>query len=336
MSRKPRNIEEGDVVHARTRFVNEELRIKGPRDRQKVREFMGRAVLRSDATILAFAIMSSHIHLLLEMGKGTLDDFYRSFHTMLAIYLNGEPGRLGHVVAGRPWADVVQSETTFGTLRYVHENQMEAGVAASLRESDWTSHPCFVDARRRPVWLDVHRAAFLSGFEPNEQGVAELVAVMEAMEGAPIGYEPAPRRRAELRRRAKVPLEVGTPKHHGTVVELPLVTRAETPVRRVVQCEPARVVVVCARAAGVPVDTARSRDRRRKPCAARALALHVWCAVLHQPAVEMATYLGISESAASRLRAPESKARERAMPLLTQALEELLEDGSTDFAGGAL
>jgi len=333
MPRKPRHIEEGDVVHARTRFVNEEFRIVGPRDRKKVREFLGRAALRSDAVILAFAIMSSHIHLLLQMGKRPLEDFYRSFHTMLAIYLNGEPGRLGHVIAGRPWADVVSSETIFGSLRYVHENQLEADMAPSLRESDWTSHPCFVDARLRPGWLHVHRAALLSGFEPTDDGVAKLVAAMEAMEGTPIGYEPAPRRRAELRQRAKVPLEVGTPKHRGTVVELPLVARAETPVRCVLPCEPERIVEVCARVAGVPVDIARSGDRRRKPCAARALALHVWCSVLDQPAVEMATYLGISESAASRLRAPESKARARAMPWLEPVLEALIEDLDGEAVG---
>ncbi len=333
MARKPRTIEQGDVVHARTRFVNEEFRIVGPRDRRKVREFLGRAALRSDAVILAFAIMSSHIHLLLEMGMRPLEDFYRSFHTMLAIYLNGEPGRLGHVIAGRPWADVVTSETAFGALRYVHENQMGAEMAVSLRESDWTSHPCFVDARCRPSWLGVHRAAFLSGFEPSDRGVAKLVAAMEAMEGAPIGYEPARRRRAELRHRARVPLEVGTPKHIGTVVQLPLVTRAETPVRCVVQCEPATIVEACARAVGVTIETARSRDRRRKSCTARALALHVWCSVLDQPAVEMATYLGISESAASRLRAPGSKARARAMPLLERTVKELLEDANADVVG---
>ena len=333
MPRKPRVIEEGDVVHARTRFVNEEFRIQGPRDRQKVREFLGRAALRSDAVILAFAIMSSHIHLLLEMGKRPLSAFYRSFHTMLAIYLNREPGRLGHVVAGRPWADIVKAKTTFGSLRYVHENQMEADMAPSLWESDWTSHPCFADASRRPTWLDVHRAAFLSGFAPTDHGVAQLVEAMEGLVGEPIVYEPAEPNRADLRARAKVPLEVGTPKHRGNVIELPLVARAEPPVRSLVECDLASVVEACAHAVGVSIAAARSRDRRRKPCSARALALHVWCSVFDQAAVEMATYLGISESAASRLRAPDSKARARAMPLLEQALDELMEKQSGEALG---
>jgi len=325
MPRKPRLIEEQDVVHARTRFVNEEFRIQGPGDRQKVREFLGRAVLRSDATILAFAIMSSHIHLLLEMGKRPLDHFYRPFHTMLGIYLNGEPGRLGPVVAGRPWADVVRATTTFGSLRYVHENQMEADMAASLRESDWTSHPYFAGAAPRPGWLDVHRAAFLSGFAPTDHGVAEMVSAMEGMAGEPIVYEPVEPDRATLRRRAKAPLEVGTAVHRGKVIELPLVARAEPPVRSVVECDLARVVETCAHAVGVSTTAARSRDRRRSPCEARALALYVWCSIFNEAAVEMATYLGVSESAASRLRAPDSKALARAMPALEQALTELTE-----------
>lgn len=335
MPRKPRTIAEGDVVHARTRFVNEEFRIEGPRDRERVREFLGRARLRSDALILAYAIMSSHIHLLLLMGKRPLADFYLPFHTMLGIYLNRAYGRLGPVVAGRPWADVVRGESIYGSLRYVHENQWEAGAAKSLATSHWTSHPHFIDPGRCPSWLDVHRAAHLAGFDASDEGVVDLAASMERQLGEPIIYHPAERERSAVRRKTKAPVELGTPVHSGKLIELPIVARTEAPIRRLIECDLATVLLACAEAVDVPVAAVRARDRRRKPCEARALALHVWCAVLEQPAVEMATYLGVSESAASRLRGPASKARGRALTKLDAALSSLglLQPGEITLCG---
>jgi len=330
MARKPRLIAPGDVVHARTRFVNEEFRILGDRDRQKTRELIGRAKARTDIIVLAYAIMSSHVHLLLLLGERALEEFYRSFHTALGMYLNGAPSRLGPVVAGRPWVDVVRGETIYPTLRYIHENQMQAGAAPSLRASDWTSHPVFAGIEPPHTWLDMERAASLAGYDD----VAKLVDAMEdaADQGLPIAYQPANRRREELRKAAKVPVEVGTPAHHDSRIELPLVMRAEPPMRALTNHHPQAVVRAAAQACGVPPETVRARDRRHAPSSARALALFLWCTVLDNAAAVMAAHLGISESAASKLRAPESRALARAKPVLAVAIELLGDEGGDERA----
>lgn len=319
MARKPRNLADGDVIHARTRFTSEEWRILSASARQFIIELIPRAKARSDVLVLAFAIMSNHIHLLLQMGRLPIERFYRSFHTALAIHLNRADGRLGPVVAGRPWIDIVRGDTAFECLRYVHSNQKEAGAAQDLRSSDWTSHPLFADLDRCPDWLDAHEAALLAGYPPTDAGVARLVADLERREAEPIVYAPAEPSLAQLRRLAGGPVDPATPIHDRAKLERPLVSRAPMILAPRLDLDVAETVAACAEAMGVPVSVARARTRRRAVVATRALAVFLWCAVGGRRAAVIAAYLGISEATASRLRRPGSDALQRSLPALEQA-----------------
>lgn len=119
------------------------------------------------------------------------------------------------------------------------------------------------------------------------------------------------------------PVQMMTAVHNGHVIELPLVARGEPPVPVLVECEPPELVEACAKVVGVAVTEVRGRSRRRRASQARALALYVWCGVLQRRAVVMATYVGRSESAASRLWSNGSPALRSALPKLDAVLAEL-------------
>ncbi len=311
------------MLHARTRFVNEEFRILHDAERLLILRHIAKAKARSGVTVLAFALMSSHIHLLVRGSISAVARFYRSFHTALAIQLNREQGRLGPVVAGRPWIDVVAGENIFVPLRYVHANQREARAAATLRRSAWTSHPLFADLSKCPEWLSVHEAAFLAGYPRTDAGVAKLVADIERLDGEPIDYEPASRDMRDIRRGTGARVELATPRHIGERIERPLVARAPTPLRPVLELRVARTAATCARALDLPPEALRSKNRSARASAARALAIFVWSSIGGQPAAVMASFLGISEPAASQLRRVGSKALERALPHLREVLDHL-------------
>jgi len=315
--------DEGDVLHARTRFVNEEFRIRHHAERLLILRHLANAKARSGVTVLAFALMSSHIHLLLRGTIAAIERFYRSFHTALAIQLNRDQGRLGPVVAGRPWIDVVAGETIFVPLRYVHANQREAAAAPTLRRSAWTSHPFFANLSTCPEWLSVHEAALLAGYAPTDAGVAQLVADIERLDGEPIDYEPACRDIEDIRRTTGAQVELATPRHGEARVERPLVARAPTPLRPVLELDLARTAAACARALDLPPQALRSKVRRARVSSARALAILVWSSIGGRPAAEMASFLGISEPAASQLTRVGSKALERGLPHLRRVLDQL-------------
>lgn len=160
MARKRRAIADGDVVHARTRFVNEEFRIRDDDERQQVLGKLAPARRHGGVLILAFALMSSHIHLLLRGSAAQIEAFYRSrsFHTSLGMLLNRNQGRFGPVVADRPWVDVVTGETIFTVLRYVHGNQREAFARRTFAAPTGRVTPC------SRTWIGV-----LTGLPPTKR-----------------------------------------------------------------------------------------------------------------------------------------------------------------------
>ena len=96
------------------------------------------------------------------------------------------------------------------------------------------------------------------------------------------------------------PIEIATPTLRDAQLEVPLVARASLPRCRAFEGSTEAVVLAVALELGMGVADIRSRSRARPLVHARRVALWVWRQV-NRSAVEMASYLGLSESAASRL-----------------------------------
>jgi hypothetical protein len=323
MPRQPRFHTAGDVVHARTRFVGEAFFIHTDGDRAAVRHRLRRALRNTDVRVLGFAIMSNHIHLLLLMGVRPLESLYRSFHTALAMFLNARDGRLGAVVAGRPWAHVVEGDSIFACLRYLLRNPPDAGVGEHMGDSGWTSFRFHAEPQLAPSWFDVHSAARLAGFDANDEGSRKMIAAMESSDVEPYIVPDHAALTARVRKRVGAPVEVGTIRVEGPRVQAPIVARADLKVHLPRQAELANVVAVASELVGVSAAEARSGSRRVPVVLARALALQLWAEVCGQPAVVMATHLRVSESAASRLRSAQSATGQRARKLLAAAARRL-------------
>ncbi len=328
MPRKPRTDQPGDLVHARSRFMNEEFRINTPEERALVLRAMGRAARRCDVLILAFAIMSNHIHVAALRQLAPLRAFYQSFHTAIARMLNDLQGRFGPLIAGRPSIDEVPLDRFVHLMMYVHGNQMSAGMAASLGSSDWTSHPVYSGTARPLDWLRTHEAAALAGHSADPAGVAAFAAELEGESVQETRFLPAAT--GELRRRTRRalggPVELGTPRHGlDGELEVPVVAPPHTRIASVGPRSVSEVGRLCAAAAGVSVEVMRSPGRGRDQLVARALALRVWGDVLVRPVVEMAAYLGLSESGASRARHRDNGTGRRAATLVRTVVRQLAE-----------
>ncbi|MAQ14376.1 MAG: hypothetical protein CMN30_06230 [Sandaracinus sp.] len=325
MPRQPRDIDVADVAHARTRFMNEEFRINTPLERALVLDSLGRAAIKTDAAIFAFAIMSNHLHVVVQRNEHLLERLYRSFHTSIAMRLNGLQRRLGSLVAGRPWIDAVHPDRFVHLLRYVHGNQRACGAAPDLRSSDWTSHPMYCGLVPRRSWLRIELAAELAGYGGDADGIARLVAEIEGPSVGP-AYEPSDTThlRREVRRRLAGPVEVSTPRHGGDGrLEVPLVVVPGTRVRTVADITVEVVVAHCAVAVGLSVEELRAKGRRLDRQVGRMLALRIWTDAMQNPTVAMSGYLGLSESAAARARRSLSAAGRRAQELAPKVFAEL-------------
>ncbi len=111
---------------------------------------------RSDARLMALAIMSNHFHLLVQQGERSLDRLMQPLLRRLALRVQRRSGIEGPVF-WRPYASELcqDPEHIRNAVVYVHINPVRAGLAADPSSYPWTSHLFYCDAspRRMPAPL---------------------------------------------------------------------------------------------------------------------------------------------------------------------------------------
>ena len=144
------------VFHIISRCLNRQFLIEGPQDRGKYLQLIGSSLKRSDATVLAWCLMSSHIHLVVRAGNDPLEKLMKPLHTGYAIWKNKRVGRLGPVFSGRYISPLEEEEAyLLELIRYVHNNPVRAGVVSRPELSGWSSHRAYLGLERAPEWLNI-------------------------------------------------------------------------------------------------------------------------------------------------------------------------------------
>ncbi len=249
----------GCVHHVIARFIDRDFLIPDDAAREHYLWLLARAMRESDWRCLAYAIMSSHIHLAMLAGPNPAERWLRRVHPPFAAWTNKRLERIGPVFAGSPAIWVVRPENELRLVAYLHNNPVRGGVVARARESTWTSHRVYLGLAASSC---VDAAGALARFGVTADDIDGIVD--EA-----IGYKPVHDRVETVRRAARKrgAIEVATPIREDTVV--PLVARPFAHFRP----DPARLVEVVAEVTGVSAALLRSRERGRPVVAARALAV---------------------------------------------------------------
>lgn len=144
MPRQGRLDAPGAVHHVMTRGM-EKGRIF--RDKADYLEFLGRftrALEKSDARCLAWALLPNHIHLVMQTGTRPLAKVLHGVFGGYAVYFNLRWNRAGHVFQGRYQSVLCEKEKYLHELvRYVHLNPLRAGLVdtlAGLSRYPWSGH----------------------------------------------------------------------------------------------------------------------------------------------------------------------------------------------------
>jgi REP-associated tyrosine transposase len=144
----------GGLFHVIIRFHNREYLLDFPDARSRYLDALGRGIERSDVRLFAYCLMSSHIHLLLQLGRTTLGTFTKSVNTGWVNWLNKRFKRLGTAMANRPASVFCDSDTyALELVRYIHNNPVRAGVVASAEGSAWSSHRAYLGLDEPAKWL---------------------------------------------------------------------------------------------------------------------------------------------------------------------------------------
>jgi putative transposase len=155
MPRFARIVFPGGIYHVISRFYNREFLVTDEEERSYYLGLLGAGMEKSDAILLSWCIMSSHIHLVLKAGEDPLERLMKGINSGFAGWLNLRKDRKGAVFADRYKSVLVEEEAyLFELIRYVHNNPVRAGVVRAARQSRWSSHRAYLGLEEKPEWLN--------------------------------------------------------------------------------------------------------------------------------------------------------------------------------------
>lgn len=92
-------------------------------------------------TLLAYCLMSNHIHLLIKPGIKGLDKVFMHFSARFVRWYNAKYQRTGHLFQGRYSSKPVNNIPYLLTvMRYIHQNPVRAGICKEPQQYKYSSY----------------------------------------------------------------------------------------------------------------------------------------------------------------------------------------------------
>lgn len=93
-----------------------------------------------DVSILAYCLMTNHVHLVLTpLSEEGLQKVLKPLHMRYSQYINKIQGWKGHLWQGRFFSSPLDEAYTWSTVRYVERNPVQAGMVATSEDYRWSS-----------------------------------------------------------------------------------------------------------------------------------------------------------------------------------------------------
>ena len=140
MPRGSRVISVTGIYHIILRGSGKQIIFEEDEDRKLFLATLVKLSREQDVKIIAWCLMSNHIHLLLQVGEHP-GLFMKRLNTSYAKFFNEKYERVGHFFQDRFKSEVVEDEAYLTTVvRYIHQNPVKDGLCESCAEYPWSSY----------------------------------------------------------------------------------------------------------------------------------------------------------------------------------------------------
>ncbi len=114
-------------------------------DREFFLATLRRYMPRCDLKVHAYCLMTTHLHLLVEVDEVPLSTSMQRVLQVYAQYFNRRYRYRGHVFADRFWSRPCETDPdVLEVLRYIHLNPVRAGIVRRPELYPWTSHHAYL------------------------------------------------------------------------------------------------------------------------------------------------------------------------------------------------
>ncbi|MCK5157472.1 MAG: transposase [Spirochaetales bacterium] len=142
MGRKRRESNPGELLHIIQRGHNKNYIYEDTRDKKQFLNLSEELLDIYDFSLLYYALMDNHYHVLLEMGNDSISTIMQKLNLNYSRYYNKRYNRIGTIYGGRfSSRSVTNNAHLFRLLRYIAHNPVRAGIVKYPGEYRWSAHP---------------------------------------------------------------------------------------------------------------------------------------------------------------------------------------------------
>lgn len=150
MTRLPRPAFAGATYHVTAHGIHGADIFTDDYDRYAYLALAARAVRLMQVRIFAYALMDTHVHLVLQTAHPNISVSIQRLHGRYAYAFNRREGRRGHLFESRFRCKLIEDNTYFlEATRYSHLNPVRAGLVNSPEEFPWTSYRYYVASEQQ-------------------------------------------------------------------------------------------------------------------------------------------------------------------------------------------
>jgi putative transposase len=167
-------------------------------DRRQYLEWLGEYCQRHEVDVLAYCLMTNHVHLVLVPATETgLNEVLKPLHMRYAQRINRGRGWKGHLWQGRYFSSALDERYTWAAIRYVERNPVRARMVRKAENYLWSSAAGHCGLREdklitgKDYWQKQFRAIknWSSWLSEGESGEELMNLRRNADKGLPCGCE---------------------------------------------------------------------------------------------------------------------------------------------------
>ena len=139
-------------------------------DYKKYLHYVESAKEKSEISLLAYCLMTNHVHMLLKEGNEEVGDSIRRIAVGYAQYHNRTHGRTGHLFQNRYQSEPVNDDSYLLVVsRYIHQNPLKAGLVKNTKDYQWSSYNQYLSDAKTII-----DKGFLIKYFANLEGLIEF------------------------------------------------------------------------------------------------------------------------------------------------------------------
>lgn len=141
MPRIRRMLSDSNIYHVMARGNEKRSIFLDNNDREKFLSIISKYSKEKSFTILAFCLMDTHFHFLIDEGIAGISLAMKLINTSYAVYFNKRHRRIGHLFHDRFKSEAIDCDAyLLAAVRYIHNNPVKAGLVTKPEYYPWSSY----------------------------------------------------------------------------------------------------------------------------------------------------------------------------------------------------